>query len=365
VKKLVVFTLVCVLLISCGKKSLTQKDDDIQYKGDTILVKANSPALKQLTIETTKFQNHIGEFKTVGTVRPVAGKLAEIAPPFSGRIAKSSIRLGQKVSAGSTIFELSSSDFYDAAKAYFAAQSANELAKKNYNRQKDLAANGVASQKDLEQALSEANIASQELEQAKATLKIFNIEASSLQMGQPLKVTTPISGEVVKYNITIGSYVKEDSEPLAIVADLSTVWVAALVKEKYFGVIKPGDRVEIFSDAHPEKTIWGTIYNIGEMLDEASRSLEVIIECNNADKELKLGMFTKVHFLNSPSNAIILPSTAIMKSEENDFVLVETKEGVFIRRHVEVETINQDSVNIISGLSEGERVIVKGGIILN
>ncbi len=76
-------------------------------------------------------------------------------------------------------------------------------------------------------------------------------------------------------------------------------------------------------------------------------------------------MFTKVHFLNSPSNAIILPSTAIMKSEENDFVLVETKEGVFIRRHVEVETINQDSVNIISGLSEGERVIVKGGIILN
>ncbi len=363
--KYLIFTLLSVLLFSCTTKNQTPKEDDIQHKGDTVVLKPNSPATKQLTIQTTKFQAHTGEFRTVGTVKPVAGKLAEIAPPFAGRIAKSAIHLGQKVNAGSTIFELSSSDFYDAAKAYFAAQSANYLAKKNYNRQKDLAANGVASQKDLEQALSEANIANQEFEQAKATLKIFNIEASSLQMGQPLKVTTPISGEVVKCNITIGSYVKEDSEPLAIVADLSTVWVAALVKEKYFGVIKPGDRVEIFSDAHPEKVIWGTIYNIGQMLDEETRSLEVIIECNNSDKELKLGMFTKVHFLNTPCNAIILPSTAIMKSEDNDFVLVETNQGVFVRRNVEVETINQDSVNVITGLSAGERVVVKGGIILN
>jgi cobalt-zinc-cadmium efflux system membrane fusion protein len=130
--------------------------------------------------------------------------LAEIAPPFAGRIVKSFIKLGQKVNAGSPIFELSSAEFYEATKTYFAAQSANEVAQKNYNRQKELAANGVTSQKDLEQAQSEANIAHQEFEQAKANLQIFNIDVTTLQMGQPLKVISPIAGEVVKCNITIG-----------------------------------------------------------------------------------------------------------------------------------------------------------------
>ena len=85
---------------------------------------------------------------------------------------------------------------------------ANEVAQRNYNRQKELAAHGVASQKDLEQAQSEANIARQEFEQATASLRVFNVDVemrltASLQMGQPLKVVSPISGEVVKSNITI------------------------------------------------------------------------------------------------------------------------------------------------------------------
>jgi cobalt-zinc-cadmium efflux system membrane fusion protein len=290
--------------------------------------------------------------------------LAEIAPPFTGRIVKSFIKLGQKVAAGSPLFELGSAEFYEAVKSYFAAQSANEVAQKNCNRQKELAAHGVASQKDLEQAQSEANIAQQEFEQAKASLQIFNIDIASVQTGQPLKIISPISGEIVKCNITIGSYAKEDSEPLAVVADLSKVWVAALVKEKYFGAIKQGDRVEVYTDAHPNKIIWGTIYHIGEMLDEETRSLEVIVECNNADRELKLGMFCETHFLSAPTKAVILPATAIMQEQDSDYVFVEISKGKFVRRKVSTESLHGNEVRIISGISEGENVIIEGGIYL-
>lgn len=354
----------CILAVSCKQNNTTQENIEIQYKGDTIVVRDNSPIPEQIITQKSQLQDFSAAFKTVGTVRPVSGKLTEIAPPFSGRITRSFVQLGQKVVAGSPVFELSSADFYEAAKTYFAAQSANELAQKNYNRQKDLVANGVASLKDLEQTQSEANIAAREFEQAKATLQIFNIDAGSLQMGQPLKVVSPIFGEVVKYNITIGSYAKEDSGPLAVIADLSRVWVNALVKEKYFGAIKHGDHVEVFTDAHPDKIVRGTIYHIGEILDEENRSLEVIIECNNTDRELKLGMFCEVHFLSSPAKAIILPSTAIMQEQDNDYVLIKTSKNRYIRRKVETETVNLDSVRIISGIDEGENVVTKGGISL-
>ena len=363
-----IWVLLCLpFMVACGNNKDAKEVTDVFFEGDTIIVSENSSILKQIKVQKVELQDFSAEFRTVGTVHPVSGNLAEIAPPFAGRIVKSYIKLGQKVGAGSPIFELSSSEFYETVKSYFAAQSANETAQKNYNRQKELAVHGVASQKDLEQVQSEANIARQEFEQAKASLRIFNIDldATSLQMGQPLRVISPISGEVVKSNITIGSYVKEDTEPLAVIADLSKVWVMALVKEKYFGAIKQGDRVEIYTDAHPNKIIWCTIYYIGEMLDEETRSLEVIVECNNADRELKLGMFCETHFLSSPTKAVILPATAVMQEQDNDFVFIEIAKGKFLLRKVETESVKNGNARIISGISEGENIVVEGGILIN
>ena len=359
-------TFFCVLfLMACGNNKDIKEVTDIIYAGDTIIIKENSPVLNQIVVQEVKLVAFTAEFRTVGTVRPVAGKLAEIAPPFAGRIVKSFVRLGQKVGVNAPIFELSSSEFYEATKAYFSAQSENEVAQRHYERQKELAANGVASQRDLEEAQSEANIARQEFEQAKASLRMFNVDLASLQMGQPLTVVSPIAGEVVSLDITLGGYVKEDAEPLALVADLSQVWVAALVKEKYFGAIKQGDRVEVYTDAQLRKIHWGNIYYIGEMLDEETRSLEVIVACDNTNRELKLGMFCDVHFLNTTTKAIILPATAVIQEQDNAYVLVETATGRLVRRKVEIESAHKNEVHIISGISEGEKVVVEGGFYFN
>ena len=362
----IISAMLCMLyFVGCGNKNAIKEIMDLTFDGDTIVVNENSSILEQIVVQKAQLQDFSAEFKTIGTVRPVAGRLAEIAPPFAGRIMKSSVRLGQKVSVNAPVFELSSSEFYEATKAYFTAQSGNEVAQRNYNRQKELAANGVASQRDLEEAQSEANITQREFEQAKASLQIFNVDVTSLQMGQPLSVVSPIAGEVIKCDITIGGYTKEDSEPLAVIADLSQVWVAALVKEKYFGAIQHGDRVEVYTDAHPNKIHWGNIYYIGEILDEETRSLEVIVTCDNADRELKLGMFCETHFLSAPTKAIVLPATAIMQEQEGDYVLVELEKGKYIRRKVETESVHRNEVHIINGISEGETVVIGGGILLN
>jgi cobalt-zinc-cadmium efflux system membrane fusion protein len=362
------FNWIIVLIVfaaACSNKSTTNEAAELSISGDTILVSERSPILGHLITQRPSFQDFSAKFSAVGTVRPVSGKIAEIAPPFEGRIVKSHVRLGQKVAIGSPVFDFSSSELYEVTKAYFVAQSANELAQKTYQRQKELAANGVGAQKDLEQAQNEAIIAGQEFEQLKATLKIFNIDPESVKMGEPSKVVSPVSGEVVKNNITIGSYVKEDSGPMVVIADLSQVWVVAQVKEKHSDAIKPGDSVQVITNSNPEQIIVGTVYYISELLDEETRSLEVIIECDNSQRALKPGTFCDVHFTGSPGKAILLPSTAIMKEQDNDYVFIEVSKGKYIRRIVETETVSPDQVLIRKGISEGENVVVRGGIYFN
>jgi|GEM_PF-4842949 len=189
-----------VLILStatCKNNKVVTETVELSISGDTVFVSETSPILNQLVTQKSYLQDFLTEFSTTGTVRPVSGKIAEIAPPFEGRIVQSHVRLGQKVADGSPVFDFSSSEFHEATKAYFVALSANELAQRQYNRQKELAANGVAAQKDLEQAKNEVMIYGQELEQAKAALNIFNIDAASLATGIGPDVQRPLATVIV------------------------------------------------------------------------------------------------------------------------------------------------------------------------
>jgi cobalt-zinc-cadmium efflux system membrane fusion protein len=76
-------------------------------------------------------------------------------------------------------------------------------------------------------------------------------------------------------------------------------------------------------------------------------------------------MFCEVHFLSAPSKAIILPSTAVMQEQDNDYILVEISKGKYIRCKVETESVHPDSVRVISGISVGENAVIKGSVYLN
>lgn len=354
-----------ILLSACTGNRTADTYNEVIHRGDTVYIDRNSPIWEYLEFRTVKEEEYSAAFRTVGEVSPVAGRIAEISAPFAGRITECNIHLGQKVREGSPVFGLGSSDFYEAGKAYFAARSNHTLAAKRYARQKELSANGVGTEKELEQAGNEAYIAEQELEQAAAVLGIFNADTSSVRTGRPLSVVSPINGEVLKCDMTIGSYVGEGEGPLAVIADLSEVWVRAFIKERYFGSVKEGDRAEIHIPSIPGKTYSGKIRYVGEIVDPSSRSLEVIIDCDNMDRDLKLGMFCNVTFFGTPSESIILPATALMQERESDFVYLLLPDSSLLRRNVVSENTGNGSVRITEGLSCGETAMTKGGIFLN
>ena len=107
-------------------------------------------------------------------------------------------------------------------------------------------------------------------------------------LGPPMIVRSPIPGEVIKDNIVTGQYLKDDTEPIAIVADLSKVWIAAQVKEKDIRFINEGSSLDIEISALPGTVIKGNVYHVEEEVDEETRSIQVLSVCDNLNGHLKL-----------------------------------------------------------------------------
>ena len=354
----------CIALTSCKNTTPSDNTTDITYNGDTVSLSEQSILHSKIKLQVVELKSFSAEFNTTGTVKAISGQIAEIAPLFDGRITKSYIKPGQKVNAGTPLFEMYSAEFSETVKDYFQSLQTKKMKELNLQRQKDLVQNGVGVAKELEEAETDYEVALKEYENAVANLKILTINPDEISMGQALKVVSPIAGEVVQTQIVIGQYVKSDAEPLAIVAELSKIWVVAQVKEKNISAINEDDKVEIRTDANPEQLISGTISHISELLDEETRSVRVLIECDNKDRQLKPGMFANVHFINSPRESIVIPSTALLQNEDQSYVFVQEGNGKFAKHPVEAVTANQHEVLITSGLKAGDRFVSEGGIYL-
>ena len=364
--KKIIIPLFLLVLYACGNNPENRNNANVPtIENGVITIPDDSPVLAGITTQTTGATDYRGSFTTSGTVQAISSKYAEIATPFTGRITRSFVRPGQKVSPGSPVFEISSPDFFEAGKAYFQAKQEMELARKNMNRERDLLANNVGIAKAVEEAETNFDMREKDYENALAAINVYQIDAESMKLGQPLIVKSPIGGKIVKSKIVIGQYIKDDEDPLAIVADLDKVWVVAHVKEKDIPMLNNIGEVEISMTALPGTRVKGSVYHIGELLDETTRTVEVIVECDNPDHSMKPFMYGTVHFYSEVTKAIIMPSTAIMQDTDSDYVLIETGKGRFVHRKVVTESVDTENVRVISGITAGEKVIVKGGIYLN
>ncbi|PZP44090.1 efflux RND transporter periplasmic adaptor subunit [Pedobacter chinensis] len=354
------------LLHSCGNSKEEDHGHTAGYtiKGDTVVLTENSNIKSKLNFSTVAEQDFVMELTTAGIVRAIPTAYAEIAPPFAGRVLKSYVRLGQKVNAGSPVFEISSPDYFNSQKEYFDAKQEFRQAELNLKRQQDLLKNGVGVQRELEEAETEFTTKKSALSNASAALKIFNIDPENTVLGQALIVVSPIRGDILTNNIVIGQYLREDAEPLAIVAELSKVWIVGQVKEKDIRFIRGLDEVEVMVAAFPDRTIKGKIYHVNEIVNEETRSVEVLVECENPNHDLKPGMYVTVLFKDTPEIAILVPSKSVFQKEDKQFVFVKMDDTRFEKRQIETAGTSNGSVIVTSGLRTGEVIVSEGGSLM-
>lgn len=353
-------------MVSCRNNGAEVQSQAVTFRADTVTVSQSSPVSRNLKLATASLTPFSNEFRTVGTARAETGRYAEVVLPFDGRITRSLVSLGQRVAKGQPLFEMFSPDFNELVKAYYQALRTSEKVSADFARKKGLYEHGVISKREFDELFAEEENARHDLESAEATLQIYNVDVNDVKVGQPVCILAPISGEIVANNITAGQYVKSDAESPVIVADLSRIWVTALVKEHYISNVSRNAGAEVILESDGS-VINAEILNIGSVVDEETRSVQVVLGCDNSDRRLKHGMFVSVHFISEPQDAVVVPSTAVFQGEQSSYVFVEADTpDVYVRRKVVVSGGNDDNtaVCIRSGLKAGETYISEGGIYL-
>ncbi|MBQ4286865.1 MAG: efflux RND transporter periplasmic adaptor subunit [Bacteroidales bacterium] len=364
--KYIVLTLLVSALFGCNTHRQSDNNEStagFQTTGNSVRITPGSPISTKLKLLEVEPRSVDFQLRTTASVGPKSGNIAEIGLPFGGRVVRSFVRLGDPVRRGQVLFEVNSTDYMEAVKEYLESRSASELAQINRQRKESLHQSGMLSDREWEEISAESRNAENAYEIARRSLALFNVDPASVQAGQPLRVVSPISGRVVRNDLVIGGYLSEEDDAPVTVADLSTVWVTANVKASQVSGLFPGQSVNVEID--PEHQVNGKIFYVGDLLDEKTRTLPVVIECINNGRMLKPGMFVSAVFDRRTESMLAVPSSAIFQGEEGKFVYVQDSPDSFKKVAVRVESLDKGLQRVISGLSGGETIIADGGIYLS
>lgn len=334
-------------------------------KADQYSVPANSPLRARLAVSPVAESSSPHVVALPAVVEADPARTVNIVPPLTGRLTELRVRLGDVVKQGQVVAVLSSPDLAQAFADADKARDALELARRALERARGVNEAGANAARDLEQAESNFAQARAESARAQARLGMLGGGGAAHDASRSLTLTAPVSGTVTALNTGRGTYLNDATAPLMTIANLEQVWVTANVPENLVGAVTRGQAADVALAAYPGLKLHGTVSMVSAVLDADSRRNKTRIAFANADGRLKPNMFATVHLAVPQARQLAVPASALLMNNDSITVLVEVQPWTFVRRTVETGAEDGDTVRILSGLAAGERVVVRGGVLLN
>jgi len=277
----------------------------------------------------------------------------------SGRVVDVRARLGDEVVKGQLLLTMASPDMSQAISEYQKSKADAALAKMQLDRVQLLYSHGAAARKDVEVAEDTYDKTNINTHTAEELIRLLGGDPES---PSPLiEIHAPVSGTVIEQNVTSAAGVKslDNSPNLFTIADLSNVWILCDVYENDLARVHLGDRAEIELNAYPNRRLAGRVTNISRLLDAATRSAKVRIELPNQAGLLRPNMFASVHLVSQGMETrTVIPSSAVLRLQDRDWVFVKLKGGQFRRTEVEAGPVNTDRTQqVLSGVCVGDQVV--------
>ncbi|AEF99437.1 efflux RND transporter periplasmic adaptor subunit [Methylomonas methanica] len=304
-------------------------------------------------------------------LQPLAGKVtynenqtARISSPIAGRVTGIPVALGTQVRAGTALLELNSPDAAAAQADFARAQADLTLASRAFKRQQELFAGKAIAKKELELAQDNLSEARSELQRSQNRLQ--NLQLSARQHNGLFALRSPLAGSVVERNVTPGMEVRPDLDsPLFVVSDISTLTVLMEVFEVNLSKIKIGQSLSVSVPAYPGESFPATVQYIGQVLDEATRTVQVRCDLPNPDSRLLPGMYATISVDSNPNDmGIMVPLTAVFTEDEANYVFIQLEDNHFQQRKVELALRLKDKALITSGVNPGELLVTEGALML-
>ncbi len=285
--------------------------------------------------------------RTVGAIDYDETTLADVTTKFKGWIEKLYVNAtGQLVMKGDPLFEIYSPELYSAEVEYLiATEPANQTTSENDS----LKTSALTKLKFFD--ISDAQIA--ELDRIR-------------QPQKTLRILAPQDGFVIEKNVVEGQMVDAGMRIYRL-ADLGVVWIYAQIYEQDLPYVKLGQEAVVRTASMPDREFRGRVTYVYPEVDEKTRTARVRLEFENPGYFLKPGMFVSASIVSElKPSALLVPDSAVLRSGEKNTVFIALDGGKFDPRTVVLGPEAQnDNYEVISGLSEGERVVLSGQFMLD
>ncbi|MDD6253988.1 MAG: efflux RND transporter periplasmic adaptor subunit [Candidatus Cryptobacteroides sp.] len=260
-----------------------------------------------------------------------------IAPQSPSRIQKIYVEVGDFVRAGQIV-----------AKMDEVSLNQTKLSMTNdsleYSRLKGLYEEGGVSKSDLDAMELKYNVTRSQYE---------NILENTI-------LRSPISGVISARNYDKGDMYT--GNPIYVVEQITPVKLLVGISEADYTKVKKNDSVDITVDAIPGRTFSGRISRIYPTIDPSTHTFTSEVQVANADHALRPGMYARVKVLFGLNHSVTVPDNCIVKQQGSAIrsVYVLQEDGTVRERVVTLGRHFDDEYEILTGLNEGEKIVVKG-----
>lgn len=296
----------------------------------------------QVKVAPTAVESIADVLELTGSVVPQ--RIARLASPAEGPVMNLQVREGDRVRMGDVLLSIGRREGIDAQITSY--QETVKKEEENLNRTKQLVESQALPGEDLDRAKAA-------YENARAQL------VKAMEAVQDYSVVAPWDGVVSKVNIRDGDYVVPRA-PLVEVYDPANLIIEATVPEKYSTQLRNGLNLTVRLDAFPDSIFKANIKRIYPFLEERMRTRTIEVEID-ADVSILPGMFARLQLpLNTIDSAIVVPSQAVLVTPSGGRILFVVNSDTVERRTVVVGIEQENRLQIVSGVTAGEMVVVAG-----
>ncbi|MBV0934682.1 efflux RND transporter periplasmic adaptor subunit [Marinobacterium weihaiense] len=321
---------VLAALLLLGWQYLTPPSGDAQTR---------APRVQSVHVVMPEHQAVEDRIRAVGTLR--AREAITVSSEVSGRVVTLAFRTGQEVSRGDLLVQL---DDRQARADLQVAEARLDDARRQLRRAQQLRGSNSIAQSRVDELRTAVDVAVAERNAAAVRLDNHRIEA-------------PFAGVVGLRELSAGAYV-ESGDTLTTLDAVDPMELRFAIPERYLGQLKPGLSLQADSAAWPDRSFIGTLSELDTRVDPLSRSLKVKALIDNPQRLLRSGQFMSVQLVLRAREALVVPEQAVLLRGDEQYLFVVGDEGKAQRRRVALGARKPGWVEIRSGLTADEQVIV-------
>ena len=331
------------------------------------VVRLNATQAEELDIETAPviFSKERFSLDMPGTVFPAPDHIAIVSAPINGRVDQIYAHEGEWVRAGQVLATLESLEFATIAANYLRAKADELYMTQQVERLEMLVEKKISPISTLQKAQADLQRAGASVRAVSTQLKTIGISDAQLESWQQgkdnrpvLSLRAPISGVMDEHLIDLGQAVTAYEKVLSIV-NLERVMVRGYLSPNEASLVRPGDSVAIYLGDLPGQELHTRVATINPALDEKHKSVTINTLVETRDGWPIPGQRVDMRVqVETPDAVLTIPLEAVQYEGGDAAVYVEIEAQSFEKRIVEVERVTAERAIILSGIEEGEHVVV-------